>query len=130
MDVPLVQQALLIFACDKAKVSCFYQRVLALTVTESTQSHDLLTGSGYEIFVHTIPEWESSPAVLASRPEPRSDALLKPIFTVMDLAKTRVAVEEMGGFLLPPERAWKYRCWMVLDGWDPEGNVLQFRCLA
>ena len=127
MDAPLIQQALLIFACDKAKVSSFYQRVLDLTVIESTHSHDLLSGPGYEIFVHTIPESELPSAEPASRPEPRSDTALKPIFSVLDLAQIRVAVDETGGSLLPLERAWKYRGCVVLDGWDPEGNVVQFR---
>lgn len=126
MNSTLSQQALLVFACDKTKVSSFYQRVLGLHVIESSSSHDLLGGQGFEIFVHAASVLDVS-AAGASRPEPRSDTPLKPIFTVLDLDEIRDAVVQTGGFLLPPEQAWMYRNFRVLDGWDPEGNVVQFR---
>jgi hypothetical protein len=32
-----------------------------------------------------------------------------------------------GGRLKPPEAQWRFRGTTVLDGWDPEGNVVQLR---
>jgi len=127
MSQTLCQQALLIFADDKTKVSSFYQCVLGLDVIESTSSYELLSGHGCEIFVHSASVSESSSGGDESKPAPRIDTSLKPIFTVFDLEGIRDVAVHTGGFLLPPEQAWKYRNFLVLDGWDPEGNVVQFR---
>jgi len=39
----------------------------------------------------------------------------------------RTACEQHGGWLKPQAKAWKIRGLLVLDGCDPEGNVLQFK---
>jgi predicted enzyme related to lactoylglutathione lyase len=129
MNATLNPLALVIFAEDKGKVSSFYQCVLGLTVIESASSHDLLSGSGYEIVVHVRSDVDSTPVASSATPEPRSETPIKPIFTVSDFAQLRAVVIAEGGALLPLEQSWKYRGCVVLDGWDPEGNVLQFRCL-
>jgi catechol-2,3-dioxygenase len=39
----------------------------------------------------------------------------------------REVAEWTGGYLKPLEGAWHFRGCVVLDGWDPEGNVVQFK---
>jgi predicted enzyme related to lactoylglutathione lyase len=58
---------------------------------------------------------------------PRDDTAIKPTFVVKDLAVVREAVEKTGGFLKPLKQAWRFRGFIVLDGWDPEGNIVQFK---
>jgi hypothetical protein len=58
---------------------------------------------------------------------PREDTPFKPTFIVKDLAAVRAAVEATGGWLKPAEQAWHFRGTVVLDGHDPEGNVVQFK---
>lgn len=39
----------------------------------------------------------------------------------------RVARSTPGGHLKPAAGAWRFRGHVVLDGWDPEGNIVQFK---
>ena len=121
------QQGLVVFAKNKKRVSAFYQATLGLQAVESETSHDLLRGRGYEVVVHTIPRRIAAGIVLARPPVPREDTAFKPTFLVPDLAAVRVAAERTGGSLKPAEQAWHFRGCTVLDGCDPEGNVLQFK---
>ena len=67
------QQAVVVFAKDKKRVSAFYQRTLALDVHESDASHDLLRGHGCEVVVHAIPPQYAADIAIATPPAPRDD---------------------------------------------------------
>lgn len=121
------QQGLVVFAKNKKRVSAFYQETLRLKVKESEPSHDLLVGQGYEIVVHTIPRRYSAKIKIARPPVPREDIPLKPTFVVRGLKAVRQAAEATGGYLKPEAGAWHFRGCTVLDGWDPEGNIVQFK---
>ena len=123
----MLQQGLVVFAKNKKRVSAFYQQTLGLEVHESDASHDLLRGHGYEVVVHTIPRKYAVGIVIAKPPQPREDTAFKPTFVVADLSAVRRAVEATGGYLRPDSGAWRFRGHVVLDGWDPEGNVVQFK---
>lgn len=121
------QQGLVVFAKNKRRVSLFYQRTLSLTVAESESSHDLLLGRGYEIVVHAIPRKFASQIKIGRPPQPRGDTALKPGFVVADLEAVRAAAAATGGNLKPTDSAFRFRGCVVLDGWDPEGNIVQFK---
>ena len=123
----MLQQGLVVFAKNKKRVSAFYQQALGLVVEESDTAHDLLRGHGYELVIHTIPRKIAASIVMADPPAPREEAPLKPTFVVGSLAAVRRAVEATGGYLKPESGAWHIRGHVVLDGWDPEGNVVQFK---
>ena len=57
----------------------------------------------------------------------REDTPFKPAFVVKNLDEVRVAAAATGGSLGPSSEAWRYNGYLVLDGCDPEGNVVQFR---
>ncbi len=120
-------QSLVIFAKDKKRMSAFYQQVLGLAVAASDRQHDLLTGRGIELVIHAIPAKYAQDIRISKPPAPREDTALKPVFRVRSLAAVRAAVQAGGGYLKPAEQAWAIRGFTVLDGWDLEGNVLQFR---
>lgn len=123
----VVQQGLVIFVKNKERVSEFYQQALGLTVQESARSHDLLVGNGYEIVVHTIPP-KHAKGIKVSRPRVlRANTPLKPTFVVPSLETVREAASATGGYLNSAEASWHFRGFTVLDGCDPEGNVIQFR---
>lgn len=124
---PSAQQGCVVFAKNKARVSAFYQQTLGLTVEESASSHDLLRGHGFEIVVHAIPRKIAAGIRIARPPEPRQETPIKPTFVVPDLQAVRAAALKTGGHLEPAEGAWRFRGCIVLDGWDPEGNVVQFK---
>lgn len=123
----MFQQGLVVYAKDKQRVSAFYQQTLGLMLEASDGEHDLLRGQGYEVVVHSIPRQYAAGILIAEPPQPREDTPFKPIFVVSSLADLRRAVQATGGHLKPEAEAWHYRGQTVLDGWDPEGNIVQFR---
>ena len=121
------QQGLVVFAKDKQRVSAFYQATLLLHAEESEPSHDLLRGGGYEVVVHAIPPKYASAIDIARPAVPREDTPFKPTFIVADLEAVRAAAVATGGHLKPADAAWHFRACTVIDGWDPEGNIVQFK---
>lgn len=121
------QQGLVVFAKSKKRVSAFYQQTLGLEVVESDSSHDLLRGKDYEVVVHAIARKYAASITLSNPPEPRDETPFKPTFVVHSLAHVRSAAEATGGYLKPEAGAWHFRGHVVLDGWDPEGNIVQFK---
>jgi predicted enzyme related to lactoylglutathione lyase len=122
-----LQQGLVVFAKNKKRVSAFYQQTLGLAIEESAPSHDLLRGNGYEVVIHAIPRKYAASITIARPPLPRDDTPFKPTYVVPDLEAVRTAVLHTGGYLKPMEMAWRFRGCVVLDGWDPEGNIVQFK---
>lgn len=123
----MLQQGLVVFAKSKKRVSAFYQQTLGLAMQESDATHDLLRGQGYEVVVHSIPRKQAAAITVAKPPLPREQTPFKPTFVVASLADVRRAAEATGGHLKPESGAWHFRGHTVLDGWDPEGNVVQFK---
>jgi predicted enzyme related to lactoylglutathione lyase len=121
------QQGCVVFAKNKTRVSAFYQQTLGLLAEESESSHDLLRGNGYEVVVHGIPRRYAAEIKIAKPVQPRENTPFKPTFVVSDLEAVRVAATKTGGHLKPLDGAWRFRGCIVLDGWDPEGNVVQFK---
>ena len=120
-------QGLVVYAKDKARVSAFYQRTLLLAVVENEPTHDLLQGAGVEVVVHAIPAAHAKGIHINQPPQPRADTPFKPTFAVADLNTVRAAVEATGGWLKAAGEAWHFRGATVLDGHDPEGNIVQFK---
>ena len=121
------QAGLVVFAKSVIKLSAFYVRTLGLEVLESARSHQLLCGNGYEVVVHAIPTKIAREITIAKPPVLREDSAMKPSFVVPDLKALRLAVVATGGWLKPEDMAWAIRGYTVLDGCDPEGNILQFK---
>ena len=96
-------------------------------VAEDAASHLLLQGSGVELVIHAIPRRIAAQITITRPPALREQTPIKPAFLVADLDAVRAAATATGGFLKPAEAAWRIRGMVVLDGWDPEGNVVQFK---
>lgn len=120
-------QGLVVFAKSKARVSAFYRATLGLRAAETQTSHDVLVAPGIEVVVHAIPSRLAAGIRLTRPPQVRENMALKPVFVVQDLEAVRAAAKATGGSLKPAEHAWQIRGATVLDGHDPEGNVVQFR---
>jgi predicted enzyme related to lactoylglutathione lyase len=120
-------QGLCIFAKNVKQVSLFYQQALGLKVQASDKTHDLLVGQDHEVVVHAISKAYAQSIEIESPPKCRDDAAMKPTFVVDDLEVVRAAAKANGGYLKPMKQAWRFRGFVVLDGWDPEGNIVQFK---
>jgi len=121
---------LVVFAKNKKRVSAFYEEVLGLTRAVAEPSHDVLRGDGIEVVVHAIPEKYAADITISRPPAVRGDSAFKPAFFVQDLDVARRTASKRGGFVKPTEAAWAIRGAVVLDGWDPEGNVIQLKQVA
>lgn len=121
------QQTLVVFAKNKKRISAFYRQTLGLAAVEEASSHDLLQGPGMEIVIHAIPRQYAAGIKITRPPRVRDETPFKPAFVVPDLEAVRRAARATGGLLKPREFAWQIRGATVLDGWDPEGNVVQFK---
>ena len=124
---PSPRQGIVIFAKNKKRVSAFYRETLGLIAEEEEPSHDLLVGPGIEVVIHAIPRKISVGITITKPPAVREDTAMKPSFHVADLTAVRAAAQRTGGWLKPTEQAWHIRGMTVLDGHDPEGNVVQFK---
>ena len=121
------QQGLVVFAKNKKRVSAFYQQTLDLDLAETATSHDLLRVHGYEVVVHTIPRKYAASMRITKPPVPRQDSPFKPTFVVVSIEAVRSAAQATGGYLKPDSGAWHFRGHVVIDGRDPEGNIVQFK---
>jgi GNAT superfamily N-acetyltransferase len=126
-EPPAPPQGLVVFAKDTHRVARFYQQTLGLQVVACDPHHILLRGPQHELVIHAIPAAVASSIHVAQPPQPRDETPLKPSFVVASLADVRAAVQATGGFLKPDAGAWRIRGCVVLDGWDPEGNIVQFK---
>ena len=70
------------------------------------------------------------PGSIASPPDVREETPFKPSFLVPSLEAVRAAAAAAAGQLKPAGSEWRFRGYVHLDGWDPEGNVVQFRQLV
>jgi hypothetical protein len=124
-----IRQGVVIFAKSKAKVSAFYRRTLDLVAFEEAPTHDVSRGHGLEVVVHAIPPRIAAEIQITKPPTVREDTPIKPTFVVASLEAVRAAAQDTDGYLKPLEGAWHFRGAKVLDGHDPEGNVVQFKQL-
>lgn len=121
------RQGLVVYAKNKKRVSAFYRQTLDLVAIEEEPAYDLLRGPGVEVVIHAIPPKYASEINITQPPKVREETPLKPTFFVRSLEAVRIAAESTGGALKPSEAAWQYNGAVILDGCDPEGNVVQFR---
>jgi len=119
--------ALVIYAKNQPRLAAFYIELLALTVTHDEAGFTVLQGAGVALNVVQIPPLIADTFTLSAPPALREDTPLKPVFTVHSLQAVRLALDALGGGMRPPEAEWNFGGHRVLDGHDPEGNVLQFR---
>lgn len=119
----------LIFALDISRVAAFYEALVPMTRVHADADHIILRTDAMELVVHAIPPQWAEGITIPQPPPPREDAAMKLTFFVSSLAEARDRAGALGGSLAPAEREWTWtaRGARVSDGFDPEGNVVQFR---
>ncbi|MDQ8021478.1 MAG: VOC family protein [Moraxellaceae bacterium] len=124
---PVATVSLIIYAKDVDKVADFYTQVLSLQVLEQDAGFVLLGDATMEIAIVRMPADIAARVLITTPPELREETPLKHSFLVTDLATTRERAIAAGGGTQTPDTAWAWRGQRHLDGFDPEGNVVQFR---
>ena len=123
----MAENGCVVFAKNIRSLSDFYQTVLNMDVTEATKSYEVLNNGSIELVIHSIPKNIADLISIENPPALRSTAAMKPAYIVDSLDTVRQACKGTGGGLKPESELWTIRGAQVLDGWDPEGNVIQFK---
>jgi predicted enzyme related to lactoylglutathione lyase len=116
-----------LYVKNVAQVSAFYSGVLSLDIAHSEKDHVVLELPTFQLVVLAIPEDIGVSIEIAVPPIRRSDTPIKLIFYVESIGTARSAAARLGGELNPPECEWEFQGYRVCDGYDPEGNIVQFR---
>jgi len=124
---PMANFSCLIFAKDVARLTSFYRDALNAVVAFEDASHSVLEVNGFELVIHGIPAEISNRIQIASPAVPRESTPIKPGLQVGSLETLRSVCDRHGASLSPEDAAWDSRGHRVLDGADPEGNIIQFR---
>lgn len=116
-----------IFAKDVARLAAFYEQIFSLAVKYSSPDKVILETSTLLLVIHAIPTDVAASIQLSEPPLLRENSALKLILPVQSLAETRAIAHALGGGLAPESMEWSAGNFNACDGFDPEGNVLQFR---
>jgi predicted enzyme related to lactoylglutathione lyase len=116
-----------VFAKDPARVAKFYEVIAGLSVVQVENGHVILESGVIQVVVHAIPQRIADTITIASPPKLRDERAVKLFFPVASLAEARDKALAMGGGLSPVKKEWEARGFRACDGYDPEGNVVQFR---
>lgn len=119
-----------IFAKDVARLAAFYEQIFSLAVKYATPDKVILETSSLLLVIHAIPADVASSINITEPPLMRENCALKLILPVQSLAETRAKAHALGGGLAPEAMEWSAGNFNACDGFDPEGNVLQFREIA
>jgi hypothetical protein len=119
-----------LFAVDMHRVATFYAAVLGSEAVARDEDHVRFAAAAFELVIHQIPQHIASTLEIGVPPVRRSNAAVKLVFFVPNIAQARAAAAASGGLVNPSESEWRYDGYAVCDGIDPEGNVVQFRARA
>jgi catechol 2,3-dioxygenase-like lactoylglutathione lyase family enzyme len=118
---------LVIYAKDLRRMTAFYQRTLGLQVVEDDATYAVLQNAQLQLVVQAIPAHIAEQIHIDTPPQAREDTPLKASHLVPSLAAVREAAAATGGVIKPASAEWRFRGQVIVDGLDPEGNVVQFR---
>ncbi len=122
-----VPAIMVVYAKDIAKVAAFYQRTLCLSVIEAEPRFIVVGNAHCEIAVVRMPEARARDTQVLVPPQVREGTALKFSFLVDDFERVHREAAAAGGGTKRVTAAWSWRGQIHLDGYDPEGNVVQFR---
>ena len=127
MPLHILPISAVVYAKDASRLANFYEAALNLERQEEGPTYTLLASQAIELSIVQAPPAIADTITITAPPEVREGTPVKLSFLVRDIEAILPQIEHLGGGLKEPEAAWSWRGAMHLDGWDPEGNVLQLR---
>jgi len=122
-----------LFVSDLRRAARFFESVAGCRIGHASADYLTLDAAGLELVLHRIPAEVAGPEdgvghdSGGSAPAVREDASLKLCLVVASLGEARARAAEQGGGLRDASWEWDGDGYRACDGWDPEGNVVQFR---
>lgn len=126
-ETAATQAGAVLFAANVDALARFYVAALGFVQAGRGTGFVVLERGGFELVVHAIRGKPDAGVPEASPPRRRTEAPVKLVFVVADLEALRSSIEQHGGLLDDPAKAWCFRGLQVIDAQDPEGNVIQLR---
>ncbi|MCY1406333.1 hypothetical protein D9M71_215950 [compost metagenome] len=87
----------------------------------------VLESDAFQLVIHPIPPAVARSITITVPPLRRTDVAMKLVFPVASLAQARLQAPSLGGAVDALDKEWQARNFRACDGFDPEGNVVQFR---
>jgi catechol 2,3-dioxygenase-like lactoylglutathione lyase family enzyme len=115
-----------LYAKDLAAMSRFYAAVLGGPPVHTDATIAVHAIGESRLTLHAIPAHIAETFTIAVPPELREEAAIKLTVPVASLGVARDAASANGGGCFAPDREWEFEGRRYVDGWDPEGNVVQF----
>lgn len=119
--------AAVVYAKNLHRLTAFYARAGGMVLLESASDYVVLESDRLELSLVAIPPHLAANIEIAVPPELRESSAVKLALHVPSLAQARAQAAEAGGALKGVEAEWLFRQHRICDGYDPEGNVVQFR---
>lgn len=126
MPAPIKAGAVL-FAKDLDRLAQFYEQLADLPLIVRQADLTVLESETFQLVLHGLPEVISANLVITSPPLRRDDVPVKLVFPTSSLARVRTLAPSLGGGLDAPQDEWQGPYFRACDGYDPEGNVIQWR---
>ena len=126
MATPFTAGAI-IYAKDIHQLARFYAAVGDMEVMHEVDDHIVLETETHELVIVAIPAAIAANIVITTPPQRRESTAFKLSFAVASLAEARQAATANGGELNPAAKEWSFQGMRVIDGCDPEGNMIQLR---
>jgi predicted enzyme related to lactoylglutathione lyase len=127
MSAKLPKHGAVLFAKDLPRVARFYSELLGMVQTVTETRLIVLESDSFQLVIHGIPKAVADRLDITTPPERRVDLPTKLVFPVPSLAQARADAVALGGQVDAPSAEFKARGFVACDGFDPEGNVVQFR---
>ena len=116
-----------LFGKNLPRLAQFYAQVADMSITLEETRLIVLESEVYQLVLHALPAAVAKKVVIETPPTLREDLPVKLVFPVPDLATARQQAAALGGGLSALDQQWQARNFRACDGFDPEGNVVQFR---
>lgn len=116
-----------LFSKDVARLAAFYAQVLAVVPKQAQAEKVVIEAEDFLLVIHAIPQATAAKVEICSPPVLRENVPVKLFLPVRSLAHTRLSAEQLGGGMKPAAAEWNGPDFRACDGFDPEGNVVQFR---
>lgn len=116
-----------LFAKDVARLAAFYAQVLAVLPKHAHTEKVVIEAEQFLLVIHAIPPATAAGVQIETPPLLRENVPVKLFLPVRSLAQARVSAERLGGGMKDDAAIWNGPGFRACDGYDPEGNVVQFR---
>jgi catechol 2,3-dioxygenase-like lactoylglutathione lyase family enzyme len=118
-----------IYAKDKERLADFYTRTIGMVAVEDGDDFVVLESSSTQLVIRNLPPDMAAKVTVDTPPVARTNAAIKPSFVVKSLRLACEAAIAAGGNAKSVDTLVSFLDHNVIDGCDPEGNVIQFRQL-